>query len=114
MPGEMAVQLALSGIAGQPRLDEAGAALGIAGFEIAVGAGMGGKGVARIVLQRALDLGGAASDVAKLDPRPAEIGKEPPILAPTRGQPFEQRQLRLVVVEPAAEAEQPQDAERQR
>ncbi len=75
---------------------------------------MRGEGVARIAFERALDLGGTAGDVAEFDARPAEIGEKPPVVAPMRRQPFEQRQLRFVMVDTAAEAEQPEHAERQR
>src|SRR5271169_4442449 len=96
MPGKMTMELAFAGVFRQPALDERRATPWITGFEIAVGAGMRGKGIARVALQRALDLGGAASDVAHLDPGPAEIAKEPPVVTPVRRQPFKQRQLRLV------------------
>ena len=65
------MQLAGPVVVGKPRLDKRGAAVGIAGFEIAVGAGMGGKSAAWIAGERALDLGGAARDIAQFDPRPA-------------------------------------------
>lgn len=83
------MQLALAGVVRQPRLDKAGAAFRVARLEITMGAGMRGKGVARIAFERALDLGGAAPDVVQLDPRPAEIGEKPPVIAPMRRQPFE-------------------------
>src|SRR5579859_7506021 len=114
MPRQVAMQLALASVVGEPALDKASAAFRVARLEITVGAGMRGKGIARVALQRALDLCGAAGDIARLDPRPAEIGEEPPILAPMRRQAFEQRQLRLVMVDPATEAEQPENPERQR
>ena len=74
---------------------------------------MRSKGVARIADKRAFDLTGAARDVAEFDARPAEIGEEPPIVAPVPRQAFEQRQLRLVVVDPPAKAQQPEHPQRQ-
>src|SRR5260370_33600036 len=99
----MAVQLAAPVIAGQPALDKAGAALGIAGLVIAMGAGMRGIGIARVEVERALDFAGAGRDVAQFDARPAEIGQKPPILVPARREAEEQRELRLVELTPPAE-----------
>ena len=44
----MAVQLALAVVTREPRLDEGGAALGVARFVITVRPGMRGKGVVRV------------------------------------------------------------------
>src|SRR5690348_3139715 len=109
MPRQMAVQLALPVVAGEPRLDKSGAAFGIARFVIAVRAGMRSKGVVRVERQRPLDLARAGRDIACLDASPAEIGQEPPILVPFGREAFEQRQLRLVVVDAAAEPKQTED-----
>jgi hypothetical protein len=75
--------------------------------------GMRGKGVVRVQRQCPLDLARTRRDIAGFDARPAEIGQEPPILVPSRREPFQQRQLRLVMVEPAAEPQQPEHPERQ-
>ena len=47
---------------------------------------------------------GPGSDRAGFNLRPAQIAEEPPILRPMRRQSFEERQLRLVMIEPSAEA----------
>src|SRR5438477_11510945 len=100
----MAMQLALSVVTGEPSVDESGAGLGIAGFEIAMRPGMRGVGIMRIERQRPLDLTRAGRDIAGLDTRPAEIGQKPPILVPLRRrQALQQSQPRFVVIDPAAE-----------
>jgi hypothetical protein len=109
----MAVQLAAPVIGREPARDKRGAGSGFARLVIPVGAGMRGIGVARVEEERPLDLGDALRDVAQLDPRPAEVGQEPPILVPARRQGFEERQLGLVEIGPAAEAEEAKNAERQ-
>src|SRR5579872_4503560 len=86
VPAQMAMQLARPVIARQPAGNELRAALGVAGLEIAVGAGMGGVSVGRIAGEGALDLVDPLRKVAELDPRPTEIGQEPPLLAPMRRQ----------------------------
>src|SRR5947209_1213841 len=110
----MAMQLALAVVTGEPRLDKRGAALGVACFEITVRPGMRGKGVVRVERQCPLDLMRAARDIARFDAGPAEIGQKPPILVPFGRESLEQRQLRLVVVDAAAEPQQAEDAERRR
>src|SRR5438067_5215912 len=109
----MAVQLAAPVVGGQPAFDKASAGSGVSRLVISMGTSMRGKGVARVELQRPLDLALARCNVAQFDPRPAEIGQEPPILVPARRQRFEERQLRLVKISAAAEAEEAKDAERQ-
>src|SRR5205807_739834 len=96
VPGKMAMQLAAPVVTRQPALDKGGASLRVAGLVIAMGAGMRGIGVVRVEGERPLDLARAGCDIAQLDPRPAEIGQEPPILVPARREAFEKRQLRLV------------------
>ena len=56
----------------------------------------------------------AGRDIARFDAGPAEIGQKPPILVPLRREAQEQCQLRLVVVDAAAEPQQAKDAERGR
>ena len=75
--------------------------------------GMRGIGVVRVERQCPLDLARAGRDIAGFDAGPAEIGQKPPILVPLRREPLQQRQLRLVMVDPAAEPQQPKHAERQ-
>ena len=79
------MQLTLAVVTGEPRRDECGAALGIARLVIAMRARMRRVGVLRIERERALDLARSRRDIARFDARPAEIGQEPPILAPLRG-----------------------------
>src|SRR2546430_161532 len=110
----MAMQLTLAVVTGEPRLDKGGAALGVARFVITVRPAMRGKGVVRVERQCPLDLMRAGPDIARLDAGPAEIGQKPPILVPLRREAQEQCQLRLVVVDAAAEPQQPEDTERGR
>src|SRR6266550_2436687 len=110
----MAMQLTLAVVTREPRLDEGGAALGVARLVIAMRPGMRGKGVVWVERQCPLDLMLTGRDIARFDAGPAEIGQKPPILVPFGREPFEQRELRLVVVDAAAEPQQPEDAERGR
>src|SRR5260370_42547148 len=107
----MAMQLAAPVVTRQPGLDKGGATLGIPRLVIAMGAGMRGVGVPRVERERALDLARAGADIAQLDPRPAETGQKPPILVPPRRPASEQRQPRLVEINPPAEPQHPADPE---
>ncbi len=91
-----------------------GAALGVARLVIAMRPGMRRIGVVRIERQCPLDLMRAGRDIARFDAGPAEIGQKPPILVPLRREAQEQCQLRLVVVDAAAEPQQAKDTERGR
>src|SRR6266496_3894839 len=101
----MAVQLAAPVVIRQPTFDKGGAAVGIAGLVVTMGAGMRGKGIACVEAERPLDLTRAGRDIAQLDARPAEISEEPPILVPTRREAFQQCELHLVKIGAAAEAQ---------
>jgi hypothetical protein len=109
----MAMQLAAAVVARQPAGDKCGTGIGLAGLEIAMRTSVRGKSVVGVERQRPLDFARPDSDGAGFDARPAEIGQKPSILAPVRREPFQQRQLRLVMVEPAAEPQQPEHPERQ-
>jgi len=91
-----------------------GAAGRIARLKVAVRPLMRAMSVARIEGQRTLDQPRPGNHRAGLDLRPAEISREPPVFGPMQRQLLEQCQLRLVMVAPAAEAQEPKDAERQR
>ena len=71
-------------------------------------------GIARIAGERAFDQPGPGGHFAGFDVSPTQIAEKPPVVTPVWRQFLEQRQLRLVMIEPPAEAEQPKDAERQR
>jgi hypothetical protein len=92
-------------IAIEPVLDKGGTARRIARLEEAMSALMRRVGIARIGGERSLDQTGAGRDISGLDVGPAEIAKKPPIVTPMRRQCFEQRQLRLMVIAPSAEAQ---------
>src|SRR5580704_14014713 len=110
----MAMQVSGAGVTGQPVLDEAGAARGVAGLEIAVRTLVRAMRVLRVEPKRALDQRRPLGDISGLDIGPAEIAEKPPIIrAPARRQHLEQGKLRLVVVAPAAETKEAEHAERQ-
>src|SRR4051812_18352423 len=109
----MTMQLAAAIVSRQPAGDEGGAGISLAGLEIAMRAGVRRNSVVGVERQRSLDFARPDSDSAGFDAGPAEIGQKPPILAPVRREPFQQRQLRVVMVEPAAEPQQPEHSERQ-
>src|SRR3954447_682637 len=104
----MTMQLAAAVVSRQPAGDEGGAGIGLAGLEIAMRAGMRGKSVVGVERQRPLDFARPDSDGAGSGGAPAEKGQNPQTPAPARREPFQQRQLRLVMVEPAAEPQQPE------
>src|SRR5438477_4792655 len=99
----MAMQLALTVVTGHPAGNERGAGIGIAGLEIAMDAGMRSKGIVGVERERSFDFARPGSDIAGFDAGPAEIGQKPPILVPMRREPFQERQLRFVMIDPAAE-----------
>src|SRR5579884_191860 len=114
MPRDVAVELARRVVTAPPSGEKARAAAGITGLVIAMRAGMRRMRVPRVQRKRAFDQWNALGKRAGLDPRPAEIGEKPPILAPVGGKAFQQGALRLMMVAPPAKAEQAVDAESQR
>src|SRR5579884_4074056 len=114
MPRDVAVELARRVVTAPPSGEKARAAAGITGLVIAMRAGMRRMRVPRVQRKRAFDQWNALGKRAGLDPRPAEIGEKPPILAPVGGKAFQQGALRLMMVAPLAKAEQAVDAESQR
>ncbi len=108
------MQLARPVIALQPILDKAGAADRISRLEETMDALVRRMSIARIAGERALDQPGPLRYRTSFDVGPAKISEKPPIIVPMRRQLLEQRQLRLVVIAPPAEPQQPEYAERQR
>ena len=107
------MQLPLPGVVRQPFCEKRSAAGGVAHFEKAVGALMRGMSVPRVAGERTLDERDTGGNVSGLDIGPPQITEEPPVVAPLRRQLLKQRQLRLVVIDPPAEAEEAENTERQ-
>src|SRR6266436_8682693 len=93
-------------VAIEPILDERGTAGGVARLVKAVGSLVRCVCVPRVAGERTLDQPGSLRHLAGLDVGPAEITEKPPIVTPMRRQFFEQRELRFVMVAPAAEPQQ--------
>jgi hypothetical protein len=108
------MQVTCSVVALQPILDKPGAAIRVARLEETMDALVRRMSIARIAGERALDQPRPLRNLTGFDIALAEIAEEPPVFAPARRQLFEQSQLRLVMIAPPAEAQQPENAERQR
>src|SRR5437667_3771954 len=109
----MAMQMPGSLVPPQPVLDKGAAASRVSQLKEPVNALVRCVGIAWVAGERALDELDPDRDLAGFDVGPAEIAEKPPVVTPMRCQFFKQRQLRLMVIAPSAEAEEPKDAERQ-
>src|SRR6516225_10300012 len=109
----MAVQMTRPIVTLQPVLDKTRAAGGIARLEEAMDPLVRRVDITQVACERALDQLGALRHLPGFDVGPAEVTQKPPIVTPMRRQFFEQRRLRFVMIAAAAEAEQPEHAERQ-
>ena len=107
------MQISRPVIALQPVFDKGGTAGGVARFEKAVDALMRCMGIARVSAEGSLDQPGPGGNLPGFDVGPAEVAEKPPIIIPVRRQFFKQRQLRLVMVAPAAETQKAKHPERE-
>src|SRR5689334_21846113 len=106
----MAMKRRRARVLGHPALDEGAPGLVVAFLVEDVGPRVRGVRVARVQGQRPFDQRRARRPAEGLGPREAEGAEEPPVVAVGRRRALEQRELLLVALLPAAEADEAVDA----